>query len=297
MQNAADLEHWLRQSGATLPLRACVGPLPSSGAALVRWRSEEPDHTIRTLSAHPGSYRLALIMEPLETRIWQDNTPIWGGTVAAGRFRLCPPGESGKWSRLGACDIVNLFLPVALMDQMLLRADAAPDVALTASSFMRDGVVLELVGKMLDARMLAGPRADLMCDHLVFVLACYLAEHYAKPVQTAAEGLSGPRLRCVLRHIDRHLHAPPSNAELAALCGMSQAHFSREFHRAAGVSPHRYILDCRLEHACSALRDGDGRIVDIALDHGFVSASHFSRAFTARYGVSPVAYRNSQRCP
>ncbi len=295
MHNAVDLEHWFRQSGATVPLRACIGPLPSSGAALGRWCSEEPDHAIRTLSAHPGSYRLALIMEPLETRIWHGDTPIWGGAVAAGRFRLCPPDESGRWSRLSGCDIVNLFLPVALMDQMLALSDPSAALALVPSAFVCDGVVFEMVRKMLDARALAGPLATLLCDHLVFALACYLAEHYARPLKAGAAGLDGARLRRVLRHIDRHPHAPPSNAELAALCGMSQAHFSREFHRAAGVAPHRYILDRRLEQSCAALRDGDSRIVDVALDHGFLSASHFSRAFAARYGVSPVAYRNGHR--
>jgi AraC family transcriptional regulator len=76
---------------------------------------------------------------------------------------------------------------------------------------------------------------------------------------------------------------------------MSAAHFSREFHRAVGLPPHRYVLTRRLEQACVALAGREARIVDIAEEFGFHSASHFTRTFTAQYGLSPAAWRAS-RC-
>jgi AraC family transcriptional regulator len=290
-----DLERWFRTSGVATPLAASIGPLPTSRAALGRWTSDGPDHAIRDVCAHPGSYRLALMLEPLEARIWAGNTPVWGGTIAAHRFRLCPPAENGRWSRLSGCDIVNLFLPVDLIDQVAAARGDSPLATLSASQFAADRMVSDLVRKMLEAEAMAGPLAAAVCDHLVQVLVAYLLEHYSRlPSQPAQGGLNGARLRRVLRHIAQQPGAHPSNAELAALCGMSGAHFSREFQRAMGVPPHRYLLLQRLQGARAALQHGEARIVDIAQEQGFHSASHFSRAFAAEFGVAPAVFR--QRC-
>lgn len=290
MESVEELERWFRLAGVA-SLHACIGPLPGSRASLGRWTSDGPQHAIRAVSPHPGTYRLALMMEPLEARIWHGDTPVWGGTIGANRFRLCPPGEQGRWSQLSGCDIVNLFLPVALVDRLAALRGEEIDTALAASQFTSDRMVFDLVRKMLDARALAGPLAAEMSDHLVTALVCYLLEHYSRPAQVEASTLGGARLRRVLRHISERLDAPLANAELAALCGMSAAHFSREFHRAVGVPPHRYVLNRRLEQACAALAGGEARIVDIAEELGFHSASHLTRAFTAQYGLSPAAWR------
>lgn len=297
MESVEELERWFRRAGVPA-LRSCIGPLPASGAALGRWSSEGPALDVRSVCPHPGTYRLALIMEPLDARIWHGSTPVWGGTIGANRFRLCPPGEQGRWSQLSGCDIVNLFLPVQLVDRLALKRGEDACTTLAASAFTSDRIVFELVRKMLDARALAGPLAEELCDQLVTALVCYLLEHYSKPCEAAPSTLGGVRLRRVLRHIADHLDAPLANAELAALCGMSAAHFSREFHRAVGLPPHRYVLTRRLELARKALAGGQRRIVDIAEEFGFHSASHFTRAFSAEYGQSPAAWRarHSNNC-
>ncbi len=294
MESVEELERWFRMAGVD-SLHACIGPLPGSGAALGRWTSDGPGLAIRSVSPHPGTYRLALIMEPLDARIWHGDTPVWGGTIGANRFRLCPPGEQGRWSQLSGCDIVNVFLPVQLVDRLAAQRGEEIDTALAASQFTTDRMVFDLVRKMLDARTLAGPLAAEMCDHLVTALACYLLEHYSRPAGAAPSTLAGARLRRVLRHIAEHLDSPLANAELAALCGMSAAHFSREFHRAVGLPPHRYVLTRRLEQACTELASSEARIVDIAEGLGFHSASHFIRSFSAQYGQSPSAWR-ARRC-
>ena len=62
-----------------------------------------------------------------------------------------------------------------------------------------------------------------------------------------------------------------------------------------GVSGSTCVLTRRLEQACVALAGGEARIVDIAEEFGFHSASHFTRTFTAHYGLSPAAWR-AGRC-
>ena len=73
--------------------------------------------------------------------------------------------------------------------------------------------------------------------------------------------------------------------------GLSRAHFSREFRRAFGESPHAYLLTRRLERAAALLRSTDRPVADICLSVGLRSIGSFTTSFTRTFGVSPTAYR------
>src|SRR5712691_3341560 len=79
--------------------------------------------------------------------------------------------------------------------------------------------------------------------------------------------------------------------ELARAARLSTAHFSREFKRAFGDTPHRYLLTRRLERAAALLRTTDRSVVEICLDVGLLSVGSFTTSFGRAYGLSPTAYR------
>ena len=78
---------------------------------------------------------------------------------------------------------------------------------------------------------------------------------------------------------------------LARASHLSPAHFSREFRRTFGESPHAYLLTRRLERAASLLRATDRSVAEICFDVGLRSVGSFTTSFTRTYGVSPTAYR------
>jgi AraC-like DNA-binding protein len=80
---------------------------------------------------------------------------------------------------------------------------------------------------------------------------------------------------------------------LAASAGLSRAHFSREFKRAFGESPHQYLRSRRLERAAALLRTTDRSVAEICLSVGLRSIGSFTSSFTQTYGLSPTAYRAS----
>jgi AraC-like DNA-binding protein len=84
---------------------------------------------------------------------------------------------------------------------------------------------------------------------------------------------------------------PLDVADLARAAGLSRAHFSREFRRAFGETPHAYLLTRRLERAAVLLRMSDRSIADICFSVGLRSLGSFTTSFTRTYGVSPAAYR------
>src|SRR6202030_1253219 len=79
--------------------------------------------------------------------------------------------------------------------------------------------------------------------------------------------------------------------DLARAAGLSRAHFSREFRRAFGESPHAYLLTRRLERAASLLRTTDHSVAEICFSVGLRSVGSFTSSFTRTYGVSPTGYR------
>ena len=90
---------------------------------------------------------------------------------------------------------------------------------------------------------------------------------------------------------DGRYFEPLNVATLAAAAGLSAAHFSREFRRAFGESPHRYLLTRRLERAAALLRNTDRTVADICLMAGFTSVGSFTTSFGRTFGLSPTAYR------
>jgi AraC-like DNA-binding protein len=82
--------------------------------------------------------------------------------------------------------------------------------------------------------------------------------------------------------------------DMARAAGLSRAHFSREFRRAFGESPHVYLLTRRLERAAALLRTTDRPIADICFAVGLRSLGSFTTSFTRTYGQSPAAYRAAQ---
>ena len=79
--------------------------------------------------------------------------------------------------------------------------------------------------------------------------------------------------------------------DLARTAGLSRAHFSRQFRRAFGASPHAYLLTRRLERAAALLRATDRSVADICFSVGLQSVGSFTTSFTRTFGISPTAYR------
>src|SRR5271156_4169724 len=92
---------------------------------------------------------------------------------------------------------------------------------------------------------------------------------------------------------DARYAEPLSVDDLARAAGLSRAHFSREFRRAFGESPHAYLLTRRLERAAALLRTTDRSVADICFSVGLRSVGSFTTSFTRTYGVSPTTYRAS----
>src|SRR5205809_3295060 len=92
---------------------------------------------------------------------------------------------------------------------------------------------------------------------------------------------------------DARYREPLDVATLARAAHLSPAHFSREFRREFGETPHQYLLTRRLERAAALLRNTDWSVAEICLDVGLSSVGSFTTSFGRAFGMSPTAYRAS----
>src|SRR5712672_2007365 len=90
---------------------------------------------------------------------------------------------------------------------------------------------------------------------------------------------------------DARYFEPLGVADLADAARLSRAHFSREFRRAFGESPHKYLLTRRLERAAALLRTTDWSVAEICFSVGLSSVGSFTTSFTRTFGLPPTAYR------
>jgi AraC-like DNA-binding protein len=93
--------------------------------------------------------------------------------------------------------------------------------------------------------------------------------------------------------VDARYAEPLRVDDLARTAGLSRAHFSREFKRAFGESPHAYLLTRRLERAAALLRSTDRSVTSICFAVGLRGVGSFTTSFTRAYRMTPTAYRAS----
>jgi AraC-like DNA-binding protein len=93
--------------------------------------------------------------------------------------------------------------------------------------------------------------------------------------------------------VDARYREPLDVPALARAAHQSPAHFSREFRRTFGETPHQYLVTRRLERAAALLRNTDRTVADVCMTVGLRSVGSFTSSFGRTFGLSPTAYRAS----
>lgn len=100
-------------------------------------------------------------------------------------------------------------------------------------------------------------------------------------------------LKQMMDYIGSHIQQKVSLADIAAAGDICASSCSQLFRAYLNQTPIEYLTDCRLELACTMLRETDLSVTDIAYRAGFAGASYFSERFRQHYGCSPREFRSS----
>lgn len=94
--------------------------------------------------------------------------------------------------------------------------------------------------------------------------------------------------------IDQNLNEGASLDDLERISGHDRWQLSRDFRSVFGTSPHRYLVQRRLDRARELMLAGIS-ISSAAIDCGFADQSHLGRHFKKTYGLAPKLWLSRTR--
>jgi transcriptional regulator GlxA family with amidase domain len=105
-----------------------------------------------------------------------------------------------------------------------------------------------------------------------------------------------PRIERAVRFIERHFQEKISVKEIAKVARLSSYHFLRAFSATVGVSPHEYVIRCRLRHAQRLIISSASSrpLADIAVEAGFYDEAHLASHFRRVFGQPPGRWLRQQ---
>ncbi|RUL77539.1 AraC family transcriptional regulator [Dyella choica] len=138
-----------------------------------------------------------------------------------------------------------------------------------------------------------GPDDQLFLDYLALAMHAHLIKTYADIRGEASwrGGLAPWQFRRACEMMAANLGGDMGIADLAMACELSASHFAAAFRRTAGMPPHRWLMNERVNQAKRLLRSGRLRLADIALACGFSDQSHLTRVFLRIEGQPPSRWR------
>jgi transcriptional regulator GlxA family with amidase domain len=106
-----------------------------------------------------------------------------------------------------------------------------------------------------------------------------------------SEGRQSEKLLIAAALMEANIREPISQEDLATYVGLSRRQLQRLFSRYLSCTPSNYYSKIRLQRARQLLRQTSNSIVEISVSTGFISSSHFSKAYREMYGHSPSSER------
>lgn len=168
--------------------------------------------------------------------------------------------------------------------------DEARGLALTFLSVILVGMLEMGAGREMHSFLLAAARDFETLDDSLAVAkrTLELAEEIALPRMKDQEAPTAAIMNRALQIIDRNYGKELDDATVATSVGLSRSHFRFLFRESTGQPFQKYLVAVRLEKAKQLLTDLNMSVSEVSQAVGFVSPSHFSRAFAKRFGVPPT---------
>lgn len=107
--------------------------------------------------------------------------------------------------------------------------------------------------------------------------------------------LTRDALRSAVRFVNDNLDSKLKWDDIATAVGLDQFTFGRSFKLTTGITPHQYIIRCRLRRAMRLLARDELTLADIALEVGCSCQSHLTTLFRKHLGTTPGAFRDAAR--
>lgn len=270
----------------------------------------------------PASNGIGIASEPLAAlKDWKADMGVVSASWTPERFyrEEAVIGPIRRWGRLGIpicgldtggfliaqAGLIGSGRATAHYEHIDAFQEVFPDAACTEDLYVADGRVLTCGGGVAAVDLALHLIRARYGDALANGAARYvLHDRIRAPGErqhasnTVPVGVTTPdALRRAIQLMEAHLEERLSVPEIADAVGLSHRQLSRLFAHHTQLSIAQYYRNIRLDRGRSLVTQTEMSILDIAIACGFDSAAYFSRAYKARFGISPRPDRIAGRTP
>jgi AraC family transcriptional regulator len=218
--------------------------------------------------------------------------------VRAGDVIVTPAGEPKTLRHDGEAEVLDVQLAPAWLEEIARQAgaNAAASNLLKDNFGTRDTELAHLCRRFRAELEHEGIGGRLYAESIGVQLGLHLLRHYVSIPSTLDDGrarLPAHKLRRAVEYMNEHLREDLSLEQIAGVLSISPFHFAHLFKESTGLSPHRYLIDLRIQRAKSLLRETELPITEVAQQVGYWNNSHFAVAFHRATGFTPRAFRRN----
>lgn len=212
--------------------------------------------------------------------------------MAPGALFILPGGVDVGIELEHPLESLHIYIRRAVLDRVAVEM-GMPSAQLLPRMGVRDPLIEQLALCIREQLERREPQSARHVDYVAQVLAARLLRKHCAQSEPRA-GPSSRRvedaIRRVIEHMEANIAEPLGVQRLERISGLGSRRFSIEFKRVTGMSPHRYLMTLRIEHAKRMLQHREP-IAEIAVACGFSHQEHLTNVFRRFTSVTPGAYR------
>ena len=228
--------------------------------------------------------------------VQRQNGRTYEGFVATSDVAITPAGTPGYWRTDAASEDMSMLLKDSFIRRVAAEAGVGPKEIEVLPLFSAREPQIERIGMAMFSEMESGGLGgELYAESLANVLALHLLRHHSSLGRSSRRkterggSFSERGFERAIDYINDNLARKVTLTEIAEVAHVSPYHFARLFKSTAGLSPHQYVIQRRVERAKTLLADGDLTIAEVAQAVGFANQSHLAFHVRRLLGVSPKA--------
>lgn len=283
-----------------LPEAAALSTVPvrSSSICVTRISRDvaDGDRPIVSLPVCDAYFLMVYTKEAYHCDILPDGTRTLSRRFERGSVCLVDLSERASIILHGDLHSVTFLLPKTLIQEVGELSRASPKIELRCRRGERNPVLSNLTDIVLSLFDQEAGSWEALLKHLAIAICSHLIEDPVDQTEASTDGtiLSYNREALAKEFIRRNLARELCVADIAAAVGLSANHFSQGFKKVTGVTPHRWLMQARIDAAKDHLRNSDLTLKAVADACGFVDQSHFTKVFSRETGMTPAVWRASR---
>ena len=220
-------------------------------------------------------------------------------TLTYGDIVITPAGLESGWSWPAKSKVIIITIDPEPLERFAERelGQLLTDRQLKDVPHAHDEDLTQAAQLLLTALETRSGGSEIMYESLARVFTVKLLERYGEDAAEEAQfsrAFTPRHYKRVLDFLGERYGGSVAIADLASVAGLSEAHFSREFRKTIGDSPHQFLMRYRVEQAIKMIADEARSLGDIAHACGFSDQAHFTRLFKRFTGQTPRQYRAGQ---